>query len=232
MICYLDQARIETPLGYNASPETSYHSRNTSSDALSLKYQSAVIWGLFCTAFFSFLCKSNFTVTSARCFNPTRHLARQDIKFTTTGAVLRICLTKTLQHKEGLLLIPLPNIPGSALCPISIIVHFFALVPAPPSAPLCCLSSASSYCPITFSTFTACLKRLISKIGLDPAIYSPHSFRRGNATFAFQSGVPEHLIKLHGDWRSDAFRAYVALPLTSRTQVAYIMAARLLPSKQ
>ena len=44
---------------------------------------------------------------------------------------------------------------------------------------------ASSYSPITFSMFTSCLKRLISSIGLDPANYSPHSFRRGGATFAF-----------------------------------------------
>ena len=192
----------------------------------------AAIWALFCTAFFSFLRKSNLTVTSAQCFDPTRHLARHVIKFTTTGAVLRIRWTKTLQHKEGLLLIPLPSIPGSALCPVSAKVHFFALVPAPTSAPLFCLSAASSYRPITFSTFTAGLKRLISKIGLDPANYSPHSFRGGGATFAFQSGVPEHLIRLHGDWRCDAFRAYLALPLTSRTQVADIMAAGLLPSKQ
>ena len=148
-----------------------------------------------------------------------------------TGAVLHIRWTKTLQHK-GLLLIPLPSISGSALCPISAIVHFFALVPAPPSALLFCLSTASSYCPITFSTFTACLKRLISKIGLDPANFSPHSFRRGGATFAFQSGMLEHLIKLHNDWHSDAYRTNLALPLTSCAQVADIMAAGLLPSKQ
>ncbi len=192
----------------------------------------AAIWALFCTAFFSFLRKSNLTAASANSFDPTRHLTRQDIKFTNHGAVLRIRWTKTLQHKEGLLLIPLPSIPGSALCPVSAIAHFFALVPAPPSAPLFCLPTASSHRPITFSTFTACLKRLISTIGLDPANYSPHSFRRGGATFAFQSGVPEHLIKLHGDWRSDAFRAYLALPLTSRTQVADIMAAGLFSTKQ
>ena len=41
-------------------------------------------------------------------------------------------------------------------------------------------------------------------------------------TFAFRSG----------DWHSDAFRAYLALPLTSHTQVADIMAAGLLPVKQ
>ena len=190
------------------------------------------IWALFSTTFFSFLRKSNLTVASAKSFHPTRHLTRRDIKFTTSGAVLHIRWTKMLQHREGILLIPLPSIPGSVLCPMSAIAHFLALAPAPPSAPLFCLPEASSYSPITFSMFTSCLKRLISSIGLEPANYSPHSFRRGGATFAFQSGVPEHLIKLHSDWRSDAFRAYLALPLTSRTQVADIIAAGLLPAKQ
>ena len=140
--------------------------------------------------------------------------------------VNKIALKK--KEKEGLLIILLPSIPGSTHCPATALLHFFSLVPASPSAPLFCLPATSGYRPITFATFSTCLKRLISTIGLDPAHYSPHSFRRGGATFAFQSGVPEHLMKLHGDWRSDAFRAYLALPLETRSQVADVMAAGLL----
>lgn len=40
------------------------------------------------------------------------------------------------------------------------------------------------------------LKHLISITGLDPAHYSPHSFQCSGTTLAFQSGIPEHLIKL------------------------------------
>ena len=187
----------------------------------------AAVWALFCTAFFSFLRKSNLTVASGGSFDPSRHLARRDIKFTTSGAVLRIRWTKTRQHKEGLLLIPLPRIPGSALCPVAALLHYFAIVPASSSAPLFCLPSPSGVRPLTFSIFSASLKHLISAVGLDPQHFSPHSFRRGGATFAFQSGVPEHLIKLHGDWRSNAFCAYLTLPLTTHSHVADIMAAGL-----
>ena len=35
----------------------------------------AVVWALFCTAFFSFLRKSNLTVASFGSFKPSRHLA-------------------------------------------------------------------------------------------------------------------------------------------------------------
>lgn len=187
----------------------------------------AAIWALFCTAFFSFLRKSNLTVASCGLFDPSCHLSRRDIKFTTSGAVLRIRWTKTLQHKQGLLLLPIPSIPGSSLCPVTALLHFLTIVPAPSTAPLFCLPAASGVRPLTFSIFSASLKHLISAIGLDPRHFSPHSFRRGGATFAYQSGVPEHLIKLHGDWRSDAFRAYLTLPLDTRSQVADIMAAGL-----
>ena len=187
----------------------------------------AAIWCLFLVAFFSFLRKTNLTASSAARFSPQNQLTRGDLKFTESGAVLRIRWTKTLQHKQGILMVPLPSIPGSDLCPISAIKHFFKLVPAPQSAPFFCLPTSSGLRPITAHTFTSSLKKLISDIGLDPKDYSPHSFRRGGATHAYRSGVPEHLIKLHGDWRSDAYQAYLTLPLTTRFKVADIMATGL-----
>lgn len=75
--------------------------------------------------------------------------------------------------------------------------------------------------------FSSSLETTIKDIGLDPRNYFPHSFRRGGATYAYQSGVPDHLIKLHGDWRSDAHKLYLSLPLATRTQVADCMAATL-----
>ena len=135
---------------------------------LSLELPShAAVWALFCTAFFSFLRKSNLTVTSFGSFKPSCHLACHDIKFTESGAILRIRWTKTLQHSEGILLIPLPSIPGSTLCPVSALLHLFSLVPASLTAPLFCLPTATGLCPLT-SIFSTSLKRLISAIGLDP----------------------------------------------------------------
>ena len=189
--------------------------------------QDAAIWCLFTVAFFSFLRKSNLTAPSLRRFDPTRHLCRDDIKFTSQGAVLRIKWSKTLQHKDRLLFVPLPLIPGSPLCPVSAILQFFSLVPAPASAPFFCVPRNGSLRPLTYTDFTSSIKSLISRIGLHPTDFSPHSFRRGGATFAFQAGVPERLIQRHGDWRSDAYRRYLALPLSQRTMVADLMAAGL-----
>ena len=61
-------------------------------------------------------------------------------------------------------------------------------------------------------------------MGATLAHYSPHNFRRGGATYA---GAPEHLLQLHGNWRSDAYPTYLTLALETRTTVADIMAAGL-----
>lgn len=177
------------------------------------------LWALFTTAFFSFLRKSNLVAASAPSFNCDLHLSRRDIKFTDAGVLLRTKGSKTRQFNEGVHIIPLPSIPRSPLCPVSAIHHYFALVPAPPTAPFFCLPTdrRPGFNPLTASYFTTSLKRLIASLGLDPGNYSPHSFRRGGATYAYQAGVPEHLTKLHGHWRSDAYHYSCPLELKCRT---------------
>ena len=137
-----------------------------------------------------------------------------------------LATTSNSQH----LLIPLPSIPNSILCPVSAIQHYFCMVPASPTVPFFCVPATSGCCLLTSSYLRSILKRLTSRIGLDPTGYSPHSFRRAGATFAFQPGVPDHLIKLHGDWRSNAYQAYLTLPLATWSRIADIIATSLSPA--
>ena len=113
-------------------------------------------------------------------------------------------------------MVPLPLIPGSELCPVTAIRHYFSLVPASSRSPFYCVPNGCHLSPLTSYTFANTFKKLVSIIGLDPKNFSPHSFRRGGATHAFQADVPEHLIQIHGDWRSDAYKLYLALPLSTR----------------
>ena len=193
---------------------------------LSIPTQAA-LWCLFLVAFFSFLRKSNLTTPSVRAFNPSKHLTRNDIKFSRNGAVLRIHWSKTLQHREGIPLIPLPIIPNSDLCPVTAVHHYFQLVPADANSPFFCIPQGPILQPITLSLFSSFLKETISAIGLDATNFSPHSFGRGGATHAYQSGVPDHLIKLHRDLCSGAYKLYLSLPLATCTRAADVMAASL-----
>ena len=122
---------------------------------------------------------------SSGSFYTSHHLACCNIKLTKNGEIICICWTENLPHK-GLLWMPLPTIPGYALCPVSALLHFSTLVWGSPSALLFCLPTPSGILPLTFSIFSASYKHLSSAMGLDPQHFSPHIFCLGGATFACQ----------------------------------------------
>ncbi len=82
------------------------------------------------------------------------------------------------------------------------------------------LKRKSGLAPVTYLQFNAFLKTVLKRIGQDPSLFSTHSFRRGGATYCFQSKVPSELIKLHGDWASDAYLLYLQFSLSDKLSVA------------
>ena len=57
----------------------------------------------------------------------TRHLARADVIFGATGAVLFIKWAKTLQNRRDVVTISLPDLQGSHLCPVSALKAMFQI---------------------------------------------------------------------------------------------------------
>ena len=80
--------------------------------------------------------------------------------------------------------------------------------------------SSESFQAITYSQFSRFLAKSLQAIGANSSTFSPHSFGRGGATFAFYCGLPAELIKLQGDWRSDAYLVY--LEMTDRQKRAAV----------
>ena len=60
-----------------------------------------------------------------------------------------------------------------------------------------------------------------------PFSFSLHSFRRVGATFAFDCHIPSEIIKLQGDWQSDAYLVYLELSLQQKQHVFHAMASKL-----
>ena len=56
--------------------------------------------------------------------------------------------------------------------------------------------------------FEKFIKKMVSLIGLDKALYSGHSLRAGGATDLFVAKVPYPIIKKAGRWKSDAALTY------------------------
>ena len=115
-------------------------------------------------------------------------------------------------------------------------VHLFALLrllhitfAVGPSDPLFSVRSGSppSSRPLTFRHFSSFLARVVAALGLDPRAYSPHSFRRGGATFAFECNVPAEHIKFQGDSSSDAYLVYLELSPAQKQRAVNSMATKI-----
>lgn len=187
----------------------------------------ATFWALFIVAFFSMSRKSNLVLTQSSSA-PKRFLLRRDVSVENDSIILSLHWSKTNQFGKKVHKIPLIQIKKSPLCPVSALINMISLVPAQPTDPLFAIPAKKGHLKtITYRNYQSFLKGLIRIIGLDPKLYSSHSFRRGGATHAFRSNVPSELIKEHGDWSSEAYMIYLQFSLQQKLTVSKAMANNL-----
>ena len=180
-------------------------------------------WSLFLLSFFMMSRKSNLVPTSVDSFNEKKQLCRKDIFILQHTLMVEVKWSKTIQFGERKLRIPISCISDSVLCPVSAFKHMTEIVPAPKDAPAFCKRVKEKIFPITYGEFQTKLRHLIQLTGRNSSVYSTHSFRRGGATFAFDSNVSTELIQLHGDWRSDAYKKYLEFSLEKKLLVSKMM---------
>lgn len=181
-------------------------------------------WAACLVAFYSFFRKSNLLIPSPDTFDPVRHLCVSDVNFLQSGAVLRVRWSKVIQFQERVLDIPLPRISNSVFCPSSALLGMSLEFPAPSSpAPLFQYKKGTKFLPLTQPIFMSKLIDLLHVLGFPPGKFSGHSFRRGGASYALQCGLPVDLIKLQGDWKSNACERYLQPSFRLRQQVAATM---------
>ena len=123
---------------------------------------------------------------------------------------------------------PVPRTEHSKLCPHKAIVNAFKLLGAHDSAklrdgPAFVYTSGDQVKPLTYTTFTTKLSKLLEQCGFDGTQYSGHSFCRGGATFALHCGVPGHYIKLQGHWLSNAYQRYLDTSLQYKIMAVNMM---------
>ena len=177
-------------------------------------------WAACLVAFFSFFRKSNLFITSLPNFNPSLHLCRKDASFSADGVVLAVRWSKTIQYRQRVLSVPLPRISSSPLCPSFALLSALRLSPSPADGPLFTFSSAQGWAALSANMFSAKLHALLARLGFPPSAYSGHSFRRGGASFALECGLPTELIKVQGDWASNAYELYTCPSLPMRKSLA------------
>ncbi|MGH0166014.1 UNVERIFIED_CONTAM: hypothetical protein FKN15_049976 [Acipenser sinensis] len=168
-------------------------------------FDDIVMEALCLVAFFGFLRCSEFSVPSISSF-PVINLRFSDLtQVLRNHFVLFIRTSKTDQLHQGRC-VQFSKI-DSPLCPSSALTKYLTIrnscLPSDP------LFIDSLRIVITRHWFASHLNTLLSRSGLSPQFYSPHSFRIGAATSAAHNGINQHLIKPMGCWSSSAVEAYI-----------------------
>ena len=192
---------------------------------LNISYDAS-FWAVCLTAFFGLFRKSNLLPVSDIQYDSNKQFSRSSFQFFHWGALVQVGWSKTIQFRERSVCIPLPYIPYSLLCPASSVLHAMSFtrmsLPTSHAFAYFDLRSRRPTC-LTYRSFLSKLRECLPRLGFPPGMYASHSFRRGGASFVFQSGVPVELIKMLGDWKSDAVLLYLVVPLSIRLQSINMM---------
>ena len=178
--------------------------------------QDLSLWCSFLTAFYCLFRKAN-VVPKDHNFDPDCVLTRSDIIIDEAGrnVLIYVNFSKVNQYQKSFHVIPIPANDDPALDLYRHIKQLFSIIKVPGTSP------AFMYSPrqfINYRSFTSRLKQLLTKSGLDPALYSGHSFRRGGASYLYGIGGTTLMVQVLGDWASQIFTRYLYLSVDDRKE--------------
>ena len=179
--------------------------------------EDEIIWAAVILSFRSLLRKSNIVPDVES--NSGHVLQRKDVQFHEWGVMLRVRSTKTLQHQQYVLEIPIHYVSDRVFCAASALEKHFAELPSSLDGPVFLKQIRGMKVPILYKDLLAFLKRAVRAIGLPPSEYGAHSLRRSGAAFLHGIGVPLEDIMAMGDWRSLAVLDYLITPLDRKKDI-------------
>ena len=123
--------------------------------------------------------------------------------------IIVIKWSKTIQDRQEVQTVSLPNLRFSPLCPVTALRYLLALTPGDSNDPLFHNPRPRVSTALTDSVALRHLHSISSALHLSPHI-TFHDFRRSGAFWAFQHGVPLSQIMYHGTLKSDSVWKYIS----------------------
>ena len=124
--------------------------------------------------------------------------------------------TKTIQFKQRVLRMPVLPAHNKKICPVLWVHYMIQTIPAQPTDPAFTIYYKGQKIALSANQLITRLRRWLKIIKEPQDRYSLHSLRCRGATFAFQSNLEHKMIKLLGDWASDAYRRYCDVSIDKR----------------
>lgn len=177
-----------------------------------------VAWVATLMGFHLLLRASNITSASRFHFDPNVNLCRRDFRMQQDVMLVHIKWTKTMQFKEDKLLIPVIPFTETALSAVDWFKYMISRIPAGPDEPAFSVPFKGSNLPLSYSQLARLLHKWTAAAKLDSAKYSCHCLRRGGASWLDRHSVPDRVIQVIGDWKTQCFKRYIDSALQTRLQ--------------
>ena len=186
-------------------------------------FDHIMIWAACCTCYFGFLRSGEICTPSDASYDPATHLSITDIAVNshtnTSSIAVRIKASKTDPFRQGVTIYL--GATDSKLCPVKAILAYIA-VRGHHQGPLFLFSDKKV---LTRERFVDSVRSALCKAGLNPDLYSGHSFRIGAATVAHEKGLDDSTIMTLGRWKSNAYQRYVRIPRENLAKVSHHIAS-------
>ena len=178
------------------------------------KTQDLALWSGFLIALFTLFRKANVCPKDLH-FDPETVLTRGDIVIDEENerVLIFVNFSKTNQYQKNCHVIPIPKNSDPSLDLYTHLSTLFSRVEADDDAPALSFTRSNF---ITHQKFTEKLKTLLAKSGLDPNLFSGHSFRRGGASYLYSVGGTTLMVQVLGSWSSQIFTRYLYLSVEDR----------------
>ena len=185
------------------------------------KKEDLALWCSYLVAFYCLFRKANCVPESSK-YDQSKILSRENIGLDRNERIVYIYVgfSKTNQYRKRDRCIPIPANDDPCLDLYRHLEELFSLVDAPSNAPAFTYGQNKF---INYDMFTKRLKQLLSSSGLNPDLYSGHSFRRGGASFLFSVGATQLMVQVLGDWSSMVYTRYLFLSAEDRMKAQLLM---------
>jgi hypothetical protein len=176
--------------------------------------RAPAFWAAILIGFYTFF-RCSTLMPRSKCISGS-HLTRGDIKVDGNNLLVSLRYSKTRQFNDSLVLFPIPRRPHSLFCAFSAWTKLLAAFPLPDSAPAFSWSRNTFY---YYNLFSQNLQKCAELAGIRKRL-RPYSLRHGGASTALKLGISPILIKLQGDWNSDAWLRYLEIDMDQRLCVS------------
>jgi hypothetical protein len=177
---------------------------------ISYRHDELLLKLAMATAFFGCLRAGEICVPDTSVFDVSKHVSLKDVTMFRQEKMFSLLLrqSKTDKNSDGVLVYV--GCSADAICAFCLMSRFLETRSSDsPDSPL---FSSSTVKLLHKSYFVNAVKLLICAVGLDPSLYSGHSFRAGAATTGADCGFNHWEIRMLGRWSSDCFNLYLRNP--------------------